>query len=248
MAKLLDRYRAGEIGEVWQELIDLDAAVRQPAQLAAARAVADEAMTRALQNLELLVQRLRAAGYHFARPEQALVVAEGAAAAAEIARFEAELGPLPVAVAAFYARIVEVDLSGTFEAWEPPGALRPESSLALLADDARCYCDPLVVPPLIALRNELSERRDELEELEDDEALLVSFSGDAMAKRDGKGGLYGIVLPDPGFDTDLEAYDATTFTDYLRDALRWGGFPGWLHYAEPPVATIETLRADFLPF
>ncbi|PIE17779.1 MAG: hypothetical protein CSA65_07715 [Proteobacteria bacterium] len=251
MASLIERYEAGETVEVWQELIDADAAVRQSGgEVAAqARGVAERAMRRVRGNVELLIGRLEELGYRFSRREAA-ITAPAADTDALVEQVEAQIGPLPLALVAFYRQIGEIDLRGELPAWEPPGAWADGAPLAGVADDARCYADPLVVPPLRALVDQLEELAEELAALEPEEALLIGFSGDALAKREGDdaGGLYGILLPDPAFDTDLEAHGATTFGDYLRDALRWSGFPGWIHYAEPPLETIEALRANFERF
>jgi hypothetical protein len=249
MLSLIERYDAGDATEVWQELIDHDGAVREGDLASEATAIAERAMRRVKGNVERLVARLDELGYRFTRREGALTPPADDTEAL-IARVESEIGPLPMALVAFYRQIGEIDLRGELTAWEPPGAWVEGAPLDGVADDARCYADPLVVPPLAALVNELEQHAEELKELEPEEALLIGFSGDALAKREGDdaGGLYGILLPDPAFDTDLDAHDATTFGDYLRDALRWGGFPGWINYAEPPVATIEALRADFEAF
>ncbi|MCK5800633.1 MAG: hypothetical protein KAI47_25770 [Deltaproteobacteria bacterium] len=249
MTSLIERYRGGEAVEVWQELIAQDDAVRHGDLQGEAIAIAKVAMARVRTNVERLIERLDALGYRFLRRDAALT---SVAPTTDdlIAHIEAIAGPLPLAVAAFYRHIGEIDLRGQLAAWEPPGPLAPGSPLIGIGHEGHAYTDPLVVPPLADLADELFARADELADVTPDEALLLAFSGDALAKHDGPdhGGLYGILLPDPAFDTDLEAHTATTFGDYLRDALRWGGFPGWATYADPPVDQIEALRADFEVF
>ncbi len=249
MTSLIERYRGGEAVEVWQELIAQDDAVRHGDLRDEAIAVAKVAMTRVRRNVERLIERLDTLGYRFLRRDAALAPADPATNDL-IAHIEAQAGPVPFALAAFYRHIGEIDLRGELPAWEPPGPLAPGSPLIGIGHEDHAYTDPLVVPPLADLADELQTRADELADLAPDEALLLALSGDALAKRDGPdhGGLYGILLPDPAFDTDLEAHTATTFGDYLRDALRWGGFPGWATYAAPPVDQIEALRADFEVF
>lgn len=61
----LERYLAGEHQLVWAELQALGAAVREEPLYSDALAVARETMRRARANIELLIPRLRAAGYDF---------------------------------------------------------------------------------------------------------------------------------------------------------------------------------------
>src|SRR5258708_15436421 len=65
MTSCLERYIRGECVQVWDELLALGEAVRQEPLYADARAVARETMRRVRANLELLVPRLRTAGYDF---------------------------------------------------------------------------------------------------------------------------------------------------------------------------------------
>ena len=64
-ATYLERYLAGEYEPVWAELQRLGAAVREEPLYGDALAVARETMRRARANIELLIPRLRAAGYDF---------------------------------------------------------------------------------------------------------------------------------------------------------------------------------------
>lgn len=65
MATYLDRYLAGEYNAVWSELTALGPAIRDEPLFADAQAVAHETMARARMNVETLIQRLTALGYHF---------------------------------------------------------------------------------------------------------------------------------------------------------------------------------------
>jgi hypothetical protein len=61
----LDRYHAGQRDQVWHELRQLGAAVREPGQREQAQAVCDEMAWRARRNVEVIIRRLTAAGYRF---------------------------------------------------------------------------------------------------------------------------------------------------------------------------------------
>jgi hypothetical protein len=65
MPTYLERYRAGEYTQVWEELIALGEGIRQTTIYADACAVARETMQRARRNVEVLYQRLQDIGYRF---------------------------------------------------------------------------------------------------------------------------------------------------------------------------------------
>lgn len=65
MSSFLSRYEAGEHDAVWAELRALGAAIRDPAHLDDASAVAREAMRRARKNIELIIERLDGIGFTF---------------------------------------------------------------------------------------------------------------------------------------------------------------------------------------
>jgi hypothetical protein len=64
-ATYLERYLAGAHKPVWAELVALGERVYEEPLYADAWAVARETMRRVRTNLDLLIPRLRAAGYHF---------------------------------------------------------------------------------------------------------------------------------------------------------------------------------------
>jgi hypothetical protein len=70
MRSYLERYLDGESVGVWAELTALGPAVRQEPVYGYARAVAEEMMRRARQNVALLVERLGALEYRFAEPDR----------------------------------------------------------------------------------------------------------------------------------------------------------------------------------
>lgn len=243
----LQDYKNGHIDKVWQSLIELDIDINKDEYKTAALEVANEVTTRFLNNLNLLIEGLDQMGYQFKNrqevferaPEENLNLIE---------KFEKEIGALPLFFKALYQKIGSVDLRGEFEHWSPPGQIRSGSTLELIADPKKCYSDPLYIPPLRALLNEIEARTDEIANLDANESLLISFSGDAIEKCEGEGGLYGILLPDASFDTDFEGPISTSFGDYLRNAMRWAGFPGLIEYQNPPIDDINALRKNFLEF
>src|SRR5690349_4169580 len=61
----LDRYRAGQRAQVWHELRQLGASVREPRLRAEAQLVCDEMAIRARHNIEVIVEWLKADGFLF---------------------------------------------------------------------------------------------------------------------------------------------------------------------------------------
>ena len=61
----LARYRVGQREQVWHELRQLGAAVREPEIRAEAQLVCDEMAVRARHNIEVIVERLTQDGFRF---------------------------------------------------------------------------------------------------------------------------------------------------------------------------------------
>lgn len=110
-ASYLDRYLAGEHEAVWRELAALGPAVREPPVWDDARAVAAETMRRVRHDVELLVARLGAMGFRFVHPAQAHEPPTPALLA-RLDALEAQAGPLPLALRAFYETVGSVCLMG----------------------------------------------------------------------------------------------------------------------------------------
>ncbi|MDF1503438.1 hypothetical protein [Roseisolibacter sp. H3M3-2] len=150
----LARYLAGEHEAVWRELAALGPAVRAPAVRDDARAVARETMARVRRNVERVVPRLRAMGYDFAHPAQAHVPPTPALAA-RLDALEAQAGPLPLAVRAFYDTVGSVCLMGAhprLSAYAPTPDLGRMMGIvggALAAHPAPAASAPPPAPPAL---------------------------------------------------------------------------------------------------
>jgi hypothetical protein len=88
----LARYSAGEYEAVWAEMLQLGEALVSAPAYEHARAVAEETMRRARANVELLIERLQAAGYEFQYPE-AVHVRPTVAEIARLGTLEGRAGP-----------------------------------------------------------------------------------------------------------------------------------------------------------
>jgi hypothetical protein len=73
VATLHERYNQGDRVQVWEDLMALGPAVRQPEYIEDARAVARETMLRARHNIETLIPRLDKLGYRFLTKERQAV-------------------------------------------------------------------------------------------------------------------------------------------------------------------------------
>ena len=209
----LERYRAGECEQVWNDLQILGSRVRHEPDASQAQAVATETMRRVRRNCERLISRLQSLGYVFGTfPDgtrrsytlQPLTIPSDTLRA-DCAELAAEAGPLPLSLVTFWQEVGAIDLVGMHPAW-PDGL------------------DPLVVDPPEAALSFLFD--------EEEDADLGHFAGlapDDLHKDNTSGGdPYGVRLPNPAADFLFE-YErhGLLFVPYLRFALlQWGGFPG----------------------
>jgi hypothetical protein len=231
----LERYRSGQYVEVWNELLALGAAVRQPPHAEPALAVAAETMRRVRLNVDRIITRLRALGYDFKRyPDGSKrsfapgpLTPPSAAMRADQAELEEQAGVLPLSLAAFWQTVGAVDLVGMGRGW-PDGL------------------DPLVVdPPEGALSFLFDEEADA-----EPGRMFAGLAPDDLHKDNVSGGdPYGLYLPNPAADFTLiyERHNLP-FVSYLRlSILRWGGFPG-LEGRTEPFEPLAGLVAGLEPF
>jgi hypothetical protein len=124
MTTWLSRYMNEDPASVWRELVVLGDRVRDPAVLPDALSVAREAALRVRRNVEILSERWTNLGFRFgyawakkwaddevhrAPPH---LGQPGPQETAALARFEAEAGPLPLSLRAFYERMGALNFVG----------------------------------------------------------------------------------------------------------------------------------------
>jgi hypothetical protein len=244
-ASVLKRYLAGEHAVVWAEL---EMGVDRFGETVSGddiQAVVRETMRRVRQNLEQLVTRLSELGYDFTKytdgspldwPSETPLKPPSTDIEEIIGEIEAVTGPLPLSLRLFWEVVGGVDLVGY-----SPTSVWPEGG------------DPIQVMGAEAFLQEVSDLEEEFEALSDqnaEEQVWVSLGADALHKANVSGGSYCIIFPlTRSVDFTLEGFPtATSFIDYLRLALHWGGFPGFASYpndSTPP--EILALRRDLLP-
>lgn len=215
---------AGEHREVWDELIALGAAVRQPPHAEAAKQVARETMRRVAANASTVVKRLRSLGYTFQAPKPHDPPAKRLREIHELA------GPLPLSLEAFYEIVGAIDWTGIHYAISPgpPGYFRPDPLVIFAPDASLLEC---------------------VEEVESNYGAIV-LAPDDFHKADYSGGApYQMKLPDPRADGEfLNERHNLFFVDYLRLAFRHGGFPGYEGIGRQAPEQIAMLSAGLLPF
>jgi hypothetical protein len=230
-----DRYMAGEHEQVWKELVDLAADVRQNPVAADALAVAYETMARVHENVRLLVERLNALGYRFSSnpPHQP----PGKQTWKELQQLERLVGPLPLSLRAFYDVVGGVDLLGRHP------TLVPRNSWWTRKRASSIPPDPLLVYGV-------SDALQEAESMDDDEREEITIAPDDLHKENVSGGdPYTIAIPDLRADAlVLNERHNLLFVDYLRLCCRFGGFPGYEGVDRDVPAEIDQLRAGLVEF
>jgi hypothetical protein len=213
----LERYRNGEYEQVWNDLQALGSTVRREPHYSQAQEVAAETMRRVRRNCERIISQLRTLGYVFGTfPDGTRrsytvepLTPPSAAVRADTAELEAQAGPLPLSLVAFWQEVGAVDLVGMHPAW-PDGL------------------DPLVVDPPEGALSFLFDIEED-EGAGDDAGQFAGLAPDDLHKDNVSGGdPYGVRLPNASADF-LFVYERHNllFVPYLRLAiLRWGGFPG----------------------
>jgi hypothetical protein len=243
---LLRRYRAGARDAVWRELRELAERVRTPELVADAQAVCDEMARRARQNVEVIVDRLRAQGFAFHENDSAEApvlphLPPGDRVDEVLGWLERHFDVIPMTLVSWMRHVGDVWLVGTHPEW-------PDSAAA----------DPLVVD--LEGSRHLDVRMvdvfaDDLEAHEDRRAagyadpFELAVAPDRLHKDNTSGGPpYGIVLPDPGADGTFVAESTTMpFVSYLNWVFAGGGFPVQTGTTDAEQRVRASLARDLLP-
>lgn len=236
---LVTRYRRGDHVAVWAELKAppvIDGAFREEAF-----AVAQETMRRFLAASELLASRLGEAGWRplagaFRNPR----TGGDAALMAEAERLTG--APLPPALRAFWEVVGGIDFVWDYQGDDEP----PDLGVELDQEDL----DALSIGSAENLGGAIERWHDENSDLLDPdlaEPFFVDLAPDRLTKANiSGGGPYGVELPFAGADPRFgnEEWSAP-LVDYLRSAVRWGGFPGLAQH--PDQKAVKRLLAKLTP-
>jgi hypothetical protein len=221
----LSRYRRGERDQVWLELRQLGARVREPGLVDEARLVCDEMARRARSNVELVVARLTEQGYRFHTndAEQRAVVpfVPATSTADEHAEWlEHTFGPVPLTLLSWVRLVGDVWLVGT----HPQGPRSAGADPLVLELEGTRYGSSAV------MRASLEGERDVWHDLNaedgDQGPFVLPLAPDRLVKDDVSGGApYGMVLPDGCADGLFVAETTMPFVSYLNWVFAHGGFP-----------------------
>jgi hypothetical protein len=222
----LDRYRQGHCWQVWHELRQLGAGVRQNGELAIeAQQVCDEMARRARKNVEVLIERLTDQGYRFhsndneQEPMPAFVPA-GGRALLMLDWLTETFDVVPMSLMSWVRIVGDVWLVGTHPAWpdavsadpfvfEVEGSRYPDTS----------YADYFA--------DELDAHRDMSNGNNDGGPFVLPLAPDRLHKANVSGGPpYGLVLPDGCAEGLFVAETTMPLVSYLNWVFRSGGFPG----------------------
>jgi len=245
---LVQRYKRGDRERVWHELRQLGSKARGRRSREDAEAVVRDAMTRARDNVVVLIERLRAEGYKFGDPwntERARVphAPPDKKTPAFVSWLDKRWGPIPMTVRAWIEIVGDVSLLGVHPGW-PDGLVT----------------DPLVVEvehkswkfaekDRLAMRKHFESEYESWEHNQADGGDLGAFAldvaPDALHKANISGGApYGFLVPDGSVDAMFRYEDGLLlpFIEYLRLVFRCGGFPSTAH-RDCGAAVRESCRA-----
>ncbi len=270
MSHFLDRYRQGECKQVWDELFAQREAIGREPLFTDASAVAHETMQRVRHNIEILIPRLRTLGYQFGESGEIEQLphwfqedpssTEGKSFLPHVPphpemphsleQLTHTIGQLPLSLQAFYREVGGVNFMGTHPRWDAlVEAVLRQKKLDITG------LDPLSLDPLIdeLATFFLDEYRSYCESPEDwpEGPFRLELAPDSHHKYGVSGGApYEMAVPDASVDgLFLNEWHNTTFVDYLRTCLRFGGLPGLEMVQEHKEVSeaLAYLRKDLLP-
>lgn len=243
----LSRYLAGQHAQVWHELRQHGDTIRQHAELAEeAQLVCDEMARRARRNVEVIIERLAAAGYRFHTndDEQTPMTPHAAptvTAAGQADWFRERFGEVPMTLLSWVRLVGDVWLVGTHPRW--PGS---------------ASADPLVIELEGSLHPDWPPMRDYFDDewehwrqgradLTATGLFVLPLAPDRLHKENVSGGApYGIVLPDGCVDGLFAGETTMPFVSYLNWVFAHGGFP-WPTESPEQWRVKRDLARDLLP-
>ncbi|GLZ41685.1 hypothetical protein [Actinokineospora sp. NBRC 105648] len=233
------RYARGQRESVWSELRALGPVPEELAEDVAA--VADETMRRVSQHVARIAAALPELGWtssdRLIAPHQPPTDGDQEL----VSTLSDKIGGLPFALEACLRRVGEVWFAGDCEALlltyhhEPTPSTKPPGAE---------YPDPLCLGNAYFLD---LEWQDIVEEEEDPEGFEFCLAPDELLKANISGGSHYLELPSQVADpvlVDVAGRPGITLVDYLRESVRWGGFPGYSFEPDLAPAALITLRTE----
>ena len=211
-----DRYMKGEYQKVWTELLEFGPQIREEPLYSEAKAVVEETMRRARENIEILIERLQLINYQFIGVP--FTPAENTDAPELVSILESQAGYLPLSIRKWFNIVGFVNFTGHHPKLNP---------YFEHDDDGEILADPLEINAGLALsKKEPLEYKNLEQDLTKKNLFMMDLGSDPYTKSGyGGGEPYQILYPNGSIDClliPLEIY----FIEYLRESFQWGGFPG----------------------
>lgn len=263
MGLYMDRYQQGYCEQVWQDLSALHADIRQVDIYPDAWAVAVETMRRVRYNIAILQHRLEELGYQFGYEwlkeervdiDEEWIQAQPARFMPPIPDIEEKLqyfeeiaGPLPLSLRAFYHEVGEVNFFGRHPLWEKlfeqeASHIRVPSNLDPLAVEG--FHEENVIEDFLAWKDVMQKQGLASQRY----GLVIAVDYELKYNVSGSGA-YEIEIPNQDIDAPLVGeWHNTTFVNYLRICLHYGGLPGLQYISHLLPNELAYLRKDLLSF
>jgi hypothetical protein len=225
-------------------------------------------MRRVRRNIELLIPRLEAIEYHFGAglldqfdAEERENVRRAVPVFApplpdveeRIAEMEAQAGPLPISLRAFFAEVGTVNLVGGFLERVTADVIGPEDSgltFDVSSRELHHGLDPLFVYSIdmtTQMWQDWERRRTSRGQATQPYNLPIGPDYNDKYGMSGAG-VYSIAIPCLAADGPVRIeWHHTTFVNYLRMCLQYGGLPGLERAAITPTKLLAFLTEGFLP-
>ncbi len=244
---LFDRYKSGEYQQIWKEMNQYDTISLLNLEIQKDMLeVIKETMLRVRKNLEILVPRLIHLGFVFGdgffddcsveekekiSKDLPIYPLQPQSVDREIHMADHLYGVMPLSLRVFYEVVGSINLVGTHSRWRPVG---PKGLDALF-----------IYPLSLSL-----QMMDSYSEIWKAQTPSLPIAPDHYYKSGQSGsGTYSIQLPNDHVDAFVELeWHQCYFVQYLRNAFKWGGFPGLELYEVIPEEDVKLLTKDFLLF
>lgn len=202
-------------------------------------------MERANRNVSIIVEKLDATGYQFLYPEAAHVKPDKNAKE-WMESLRSKQIYVPLSLQAWLEVVGNVNLMGTHPLWDYSG-------YSGMGPEVVFHTDPLVVDvdeSYIRSEYEAWECRVAEDGLDEAGPFRVSFAPDDIHKANVSGGApYELDVDKPDFDSIVyNERHGHTFVAHIRNAFRWGGFPGFELEASRPNEFLDSIAGSLVEF
>lgn len=211
--------------------------------LAFARKMLAPAKNKIIEIINILISE----NYKFAYKNRAYI-APSKETEGWIKEFENKGIYLPISVQAWLLEVGSVNMMGTHKNWIKTAYVSDISDNISSINDV-WYTDPLVVEIskdyIAYLHNEWTYRIED-EGIENVGPFKIDFSPDYIHKANISGGLpYEISADCPVVDSlVLNERTCTSFTNYIRQSLLWGGFPGFKFIKDAKADIVDSIKKN----